>query len=83
MVRKVDEARMSTADASALFPNSYILMKTEEGVYGEGIVTYEADTMAAAYEKLKVLENEKAYAVLEGINLYKNCIGGVCIECPQ
>jgi hypothetical protein len=81
MVRKVDEIRMSKAKATAMYPDSYILMRMEDGIYDEGIVEYEADTIDAAYEKADSLENGKDFMVLEGINFYENYVGGVCVEC--
>ena len=80
MVRKVDEIHISIADATALFPNSYILMRREDVVSDKGVVLYEGDTEEAVYEKYDSLNEPGRYVVLEGLSFHKNSIGGVCIE---
>jgi len=82
MYRKIEPAmRMTANEASAYYPDSYIIMQMDSMDLSDdvGTVLYVGDNERELYA-LVVSLNQPFVGVLDGLNLQRNCLGGVVVS---
>ncbi|MCL1884139.1 MAG: hypothetical protein FWF81_10370 [Defluviitaleaceae bacterium] len=81
MYKKIEPAlRMTGNEASERYPDSYIVMQMDSMKLSDdvGTVLYVGDNERELYRLIKSL-NQPYCGVGEGINLMRNCLGGVVV----
>jgi len=73
--------RMSRNEASEHYPNSFIVMQMDSMKLSDdvGTVLYVGDNERELY-RLIISLNQPYCGVLEGIDLMRNCLGGVVVS---
>ena len=82
MYRKIEPAlRMTGNEASERYPDEFIVMQMDSMKLSDevGTVLYVGDTERELYRLITEL-NQPYCGVLEGINLMRNCLGGVVVR---
>ena len=67
---------MTYNEASAKYPDSYIIMQFDDMTSDTGPVLYVFDTRSEAYEKLAELDNSILCCIVEGLH-HQRSLGGV------
>lgn len=70
--------RMTFNEASSKYPDSYIIMQSDNMTSDMGTVLYVFDTMDEAYEKLAELVDMNLCGVVEGLH-HQRSLGGVVV----
>jgi len=81
MYKKIEPAlRMTGNEASEQYPDSYIVMQMDSMKLSDdvGTVLYVGDNERELY-RLIISLNQPYCGVHEGINLMRNCLGGVVV----
>ena len=81
MYKKIEPTlRMTRNEASEHYPDSYIVMQMDSMKLSDdvGTVLYVGDNERELY-RLIISLNQPYCGVLEGINLMRNCLGGVVV----
>ncbi|MCL2225414.1 MAG: hypothetical protein FWB96_10665 [Defluviitaleaceae bacterium] len=82
MYKKIEPTlRMSRNEASEHYPNSFIVMQMDSMKLSDdvGTVLYVGDNERELY-RLIISLNQPYCGVLEGIDLMRNCLGGVVVS---
>jgi hypothetical protein len=82
MYKKIEPPlRMTRNEASEHYPDSYIVMQMDSMKLSDdvGTVLYMGDNERELYRLILSL-NQPYCGVLEGINLMRNCLGGVVVS---
>jgi hypothetical protein len=79
MYERIDNLRMTDIEASELYPDNYIAMRMDDRVSQIGTVLFIGDDERELFRLVLSLDNPMYCGVYEGLNLRRNCLGGVVV----
>ena len=75
MYEKIEEnLRMTYIEASAKYPDSYIIMRMDDYISQMGTVLYVGDNQNELAAVLMQLENQNHCGIIEGLNYHRNSL---------